>query len=42
MAEHEETTIAERIKHIRSSLTKIDFSSELGIFRNTLQKWEAN
>ena len=42
MAEHEETTIAERIKHIRGSLTKIDFSSELGIFRNTLQEWEAN
>jgi len=41
-AEHEETTIAERIKHIRGSLSQIEFSSELGIFRNTLQKWEAN
>ena len=40
--DHEETTMAERIRHIRGSLTKIEFSNELGIFRNTLQKWEAN
>ena len=40
--DHEETTMAERIRHIRGSLTKIEFSKELGIFRNTLQKWEAN
>ncbi len=42
MAEHEETTIAERIKYIRGSLTKTKFCRELGIFRNTLQQWEAN
>jgi len=41
-AEHEETTIAERIKHIRGSLTQIQFCRELGIYRNTLQTWEAN
>ncbi len=41
-AEHEETTIAERIKHIRGLLTQIEFCKELGIFRNTLQQWEAN
>ncbi len=37
-AEPEETTIAERIKYIRGSRTKIEFCRELGIFRNTLQK----
>ena len=41
-AEPEKTTIAERIKYIRGSLTKSEFCRELGIFRNTLQKWEAN
>ena len=41
-AEHKETTIAERIKYIRHSLTQNEFCRELGIFRNTLQKWEAN
>jgi len=41
-AEHEETTIAERIKYIRGSLKKSEFCRELGIFRNTLQMWEAN
>ena len=41
-AEHEETTIGERIRHIRGSLTKSEFCRELGIFRNTLQKWKAN
>ncbi len=41
-AKHEETTIAERIKYIRGSLTKTKFCRELGIFRNTLQQWEAN
>ena len=39
---HEETTVAERIKYIRGSLTKTEFCRELGIFRNTLQTWEAN
>ena len=41
-AEPEETSIAERIKYIRGSRTKIEFCREIGIFRNTLQKWEAN
>jgi transcriptional regulator with XRE-family HTH domain len=42
MTEPEETTIADRIKYIRGSLTQIEFCRELGIYRNTLQKWEAN
>ncbi len=42
MEEPEEITIADRIKYIRGSLTQIEFCRELGIFRNTLQKWEAN
>jgi len=42
MAEHEETTVAERITYIRGSLKKSEFCRELGIFRNTLQQWERN
>jgi transcriptional regulator with XRE-family HTH domain len=42
MAEPDKTTIGARIRYIRGSLTKIEFCRELGIFRNTLQKWEAN
>jgi len=38
MTEPEETTIADRIKFIRGSLTQIEFCRELGIYRNTLQK----
>ena len=41
-AKHEETTIAERIKYIRGSRKRIVFCRKLDIFRNTLQKWEAN
>ena len=42
MSEPEETTIADRIKFVRGLLTQIEFCRELGIYRNTLQKWEAN
>jgi len=41
-AEHEETTIGDRIKFIRGSLSQIEFCRKLDIHRNTLQKWEAN
>ncbi len=41
-AEHDETTIAERIKFIRGSLTQVVFCKKLDIFRNTLQNWEAD
>ena len=36
MTEHEETTIADRIKFIRGSLAKVEFARALGIYRNTL------
>ena len=42
MAEPKETTIAKRIKFIRGSLSQVVFCRKLDIFRNTLQKWEAN
>jgi len=42
MSESEETTIGDRIKFIRGSLTQIEFCKELGVYRNTLQKWETN
>ena len=42
MEEPEETTIGDRIKFIRGSLTQVEFCKELGVYRNTLQKWEAN
>jgi len=42
ISEHKETTIAERIKFIRGSLSQVVFCRKLDIFRNTLQKWEAN
>ncbi len=41
MAEHKLTTLAERIKFIRGSLTQVVFCRKLDIFRNTLQNWEA-
>ncbi len=40
--EHDETTIAERIKFIRGSLTQVVFCRKLDIFRNTLQNWVAD
>ena len=42
MEEPEETTIGDRIKFIRGSLTQVEFCKKLGVFKNTLQKWEAN
>ena len=42
MTEHEETTIADRIKFIRGSLTKVEFARALGINRNTLLNYETN
>ena len=42
MEEPEETTIADRLKFIRGSLTKIEFARASGINRNTLLQWETN
>ncbi|RZB35690.1 MAG: hypothetical protein SRB2_02987 [Desulfobacteraceae bacterium Eth-SRB2] len=42
MEESNETTMGDRIKFIRGSLSKIEFSRELGVFRNTLLQWETN
>ena len=42
MTEPEETTIGDRIKFIRGPLTQIEFCRKSGIYRNTLQTWEAN
>ncbi len=42
MTELEETTIGDRIKFIRGSLTKIEFAGTLGITRNTLLNYETN
>ena len=42
MSEPEETTVADRLKFIRGSLTKVEFAGALGINRNTLLQWENN
>ena len=42
MAKPEETTIGDRIKFIRGSLTQITFAEAIGTGRSTLQQWEAN
>ena len=42
MTEHEETTIADRIKFIRGSLAKVEFARALGVYRNTIGLWERN
>ena len=42
MEESNETTMGDRIKFIRGSLSKIEFSRELGVYRNTLLQWETN
>ena len=42
MTEPEETTIADRIKFIHGSLTKVEFARALGINRNTLLNYETN
>lgn len=42
MTEPEETTIGDRIKFIRGSITQVAFAEEIGIVRSTLQNWEAN
>ncbi len=42
MTEPEETTLADRIKFIHGSLTKVEFARALGINRNTLLKYETN
>ena len=40
MEESNETTMGDRIKFIRGSLSKIEFSRELGVYRNTLLQFE--
>jgi len=42
MTEPEETTIGDRIKFIKGSITQVAFAEEIGIVRSTLQNWEAN
>jgi len=42
MTESEETTIGDRIKFIRGSLTQTTFAEAIGTARSTLQNWEAN
>ncbi len=42
MTEPEETTLADRIKFIHGSLTKVEFARTLGINGNTLLKYETN
>ena len=42
MTEPEETTLADRIKFIRGSLSKVEFARALGINRNTLLNYETN
>lgn len=42
MTEPEETTLADRIKFIRGSLTQTQFARALNINRNTLGGWETN
>jgi DNA-binding transcriptional regulator YiaG len=42
MEEPEETTLADRIKFIRGSFSKVEFARALGINRNTLRQWETN
>jgi len=42
MAEPEETTIGDRIKFIRGSLSKIEFAGTLGTTRNTFLNYETN
>jgi len=42
MTELEETTVADRRKFIRGSLTKIEFAGTLGITRNTLLNYDTN
>ena len=37
-----ETTIGDRLKFIRGSLTKVEFARVLGITRNTLLNYETN
>ena len=42
MTEPEQTTLADRIKFVRGSLSKVEFARALGINRNTLLQWETN
>ena len=42
MTEHEETTVADRLKFIRGSLTQTTFAEAIGTGRTTLQHWETN
>ena len=42
MTESKETTLGDRLKFIRGSLTQIEFARALGINRNTLLKYETN
>ena len=42
MTEPEETTLADRVKFIRGSLSKVEFARALGINRNTLLQWASN
>ncbi len=42
MTEPDKTTLANRIKFVRGSLTKIEFARVLGINRNTLLNYETN
>jgi len=42
MTEPEDTTLGDRLKFIRGSLTKIEFARALGINRNTLLNYETN
>ena len=42
MTEPEQTTLADRIKFVRGSLSKVEFARALGINRNTLRHWETN
>ena len=42
MTEPEETTIGDRIKFVRGTLTQITFAEAIGTGRTTLQHWETN
>ena len=42
MAELEETTIGDRIRYIRGSLTQPEFGRKLGVGRNNVYTWESN
>ncbi len=42
MAEPDKTTIGDRLRYIRGSLTQPEFGEKLGVGRNNVYTWESN